>query len=392
MQLKQDLRQTEKLYDQDAYLWEFDATVISCAPMGKQYAVELDQTAFFPEGGGQTGDDGTLNDVAVKNTVLQGGRILHLCDAPLAVGQTVHGRLDGNLRFTKMQNHSAEHVVSGLVHSMFGGNNIGFHLGEGEVTMDYDIFLDDAQIDALEIAVNRAVWDNRAITVFYPTPEQAATLSYRSKLDITENLRLVEVAGVDLCACCAPHVKTTGEIGCVKIVGSMRNKGGVRLFMLAGEWALRDYQKISAAVAHIAAATSVKRENAASGFDRLQAELNAANAEGGKLRRLIVEMTANGVSPDEKTVCLFPPFSDALSTRNLMNRCLDAGVEICACFFGERDGRFQYIVGSKTTDMVPFSKELNAALNGRGGGKPDMAQGSVFAPRSAIEEFFAQRR
>lgn len=265
---------TTKLYDQDSHCRTFSAQVLSCTPVqGGQWHIVLDQTAFFPEGGGQPGDQGTLDTVRVLDTRERGDAIVHITDGPLTPGTSVTGELDWALRFARMQCHSGEHVLSGLAHSLYGCTNVGFHMGEDQVILDFDKELTPQQLTVLEDRANQLITENRPVTARYPTPEELAALDYRSKLDLTEQVRIVTIAGCDVCACCAPHVTCTGEIGLVKLVDAMRHRGGIRLWMVAGRLALADYQRKQTNIAAISAALSVQQPQAAQGVERLKQEL-----------------------------------------------------------------------------------------------------------------------
>ncbi|MBQ8469110.1 MAG: alanyl-tRNA editing protein, partial [Clostridia bacterium] len=267
---------TEKLYDVDAYSKTFSATVISCDPVEGSpdtYAVVLNRTAFFPEGGGQYADTGTLDAVHVRDVqVSDEGIITHYCDGALTPWAQVTGVLDWEQRFQRMQNHTGEHIVSGTVHRLFGYDNIGFHLGDGEVTCDFNGELSEEQLREVEQVANRAVWDNVEVLCEYPDPELLPTLQYRSKLDLTEDVRLVTIPGYDVCACCAPHVKRTGEVGVIKLVNSEKAHGGTRVHMLCGPWALEDYQVKQKNIMRIVDLTSTPQEGTAEAVEALQAQ------------------------------------------------------------------------------------------------------------------------
>ena len=234
--------ETEKLFYEDSHLKEFTAKVISCKPYKEQYKVVLDRTAFFPEGGGQYADTGMLDDVRVLDVHEKEGIIYHTTEKALEAGKTVTGKINWEERFEKMQQHTGEHIVSGLVHERFGYNNVGFHLGSDYCTMDFDGTLTKEQLREIELAANQAVWKNIDIVVTYPSKEELANMDYRSKIEIEGQVRIVTVPGYDVCACCAPHVKKTGEIGMLKLVNMVNYKGGERITMLCGVRALKDYE------------------------------------------------------------------------------------------------------------------------------------------------------
>ena len=241
-----DGTRTEKLFYNDSHLSKFTAMVLECEPYEKKegcYAVELDRTAFFPEGGGQYADTGKLKDAKVSDVREKNGRILHITDQPFEAGEIVEGKIDWETRFMKMQQHTGEHIVSGIVHARYGFNNVGFHLGTEDCTMDFDGEISKEALQEIELEANRAVWKNLTIEVSYPSKEELEELDYRSKIEIEGQVRIVSVPGYDICACCAPHVERTGEIGMIKLVNMQRYKGGVRVTMLCGSRALTDYEK-----------------------------------------------------------------------------------------------------------------------------------------------------
>ncbi|MBQ9851976.1 MAG: hypothetical protein IJO37_03545 [Ruminiclostridium sp.] len=379
---------TIKLYDQDSHLSFFPASVLSCAPAGEgKWHVYLDQTAFFPEGGGQLPDQGTLGGANVLDVQETPEGICHVTDAPLIVGETVTGELDWPLRFSRMQCHSGEHVVSGLAHSLYGCTNVGFHMGENEVILDFDKELTPEEVENIEAQANRIIWENRPITAEYPAPEVLAELDYRSKLDLTENVRIVTIPGCDVCACCAPHVKLTGEIGMVKLLSTMRHRGGIRIWMAAGELAYRDYKVKQTNVAAISAALSVKQENAFQGVERLQKELEALHLTLKETRAALVTEKARSLPETEGNIVLFEEDLDSQSMRTLVNTGMEKCGGICAVFVG-KDGQYRHVMGSKNVDLRAKSKEIHQALGGKGGGQPTMIQGSVTADRAAIEAYF----
>ena len=234
---------TEKLFYEDSHRTEFTAKVISCEEAKDGFCVVLDQTAFFPEGGGQYADTGILGNTEVTDVHEKNDVIFHSVTAPLEVGSIVSGKINWKERFEKMQQHTGEHIVSGIVHERFGYNNVGFHLGADYCTMDFDGPISKAQLKEIETEANEAVYRNLEVEVLYPSKEELKDMDYRSKIEIEGQVRIVKIPGYDVCACCAPHVKTTGEIGAVKLVSMVSYKGGERITMLCGRRAMRDYEK-----------------------------------------------------------------------------------------------------------------------------------------------------
>ena len=277
------MKKTQLIYENDSYCAEFEATVLSCIENNGRYDVVLDRTAFFPEGGGQAADKGTIDGILVLDVQINDGVVIHSLESVCPIGKTVIGKLDWQTRFTRMQRHSGEHILSGTVHSLFGYNNVGFHMSETGMKIDFDGPLTQSDIDRVEKEVNFAVWKNLKVTAFYPTDEEIKNIEYRSKLDNIENLRLVEIEGVDCCACCAPHVARTGEIGLVKIIDSMPVKGGIRLTVLAGYEALCDYSMLNTLNKQLMKTLSVTREAVSDAAKRQTELIDTLRHEKGEL-------------------------------------------------------------------------------------------------------------
>lgn len=375
---------TEKLYYTDSHMSKFHAQVLDCRDTEKGPAVILDRTAFFPEGGGQPADTGSLGEAKVLDVQELQGEILHYCDRSLEPGAAVEGRLDAEQRLSRMQNHSGEHVVSGLAHKLFGCENVGFHMGEDFVTIDFDRELSREQLMEIETLANRAVRDDLPVSCTFPDPEKLKTLEYRSKLELTENVRIVEIPGVDRCACCAPHVKRTGEIGLIKILDSERHRGGVRLNLACGMLALKDYRVKQANVSAISQALSVKRHETAAAVERLLQEQQKTKERIAALSLELVRHIAESREATEGNICVFDEALDEVALRELVNLLMEKCQGIAAAFSGSDQRGYRYIMGSRNVDLRSRSKELNALINGRGGGKPRMIQGSASASAERI--------
>ncbi len=380
---------TEKLYDIDSHLREFTACVISCVPAGERWAVQLDRTAFFPEGGGQMADTGFLDQASVLDVQEDGGSILHYTDSPLTEGEAVSGVLDWEKRFRRMQNHTGEHILSGLVFARFGFHNVGFHLGDGDVTVDFDGELNRQQLDELETAVNIAIAANTAVTCWYPGKAELDALDYRSKLDLTENVRLVRIEGYDLCACCAPHVSRTGEIGGMRILDHMRHRGGIRLHMLCGLDAMEDARARYQATLAISGLLSVPQLETPNAVRRVLGELEDTKQALAEARRQLLQIKAAAIPETQGNFCIFESEMDMLSLRELVNIGVTKTKGICAAFVG-KDGEWKYIIGSSSVDLRALSGDINASIDGRGGGRAEMIQGSCTASRNVIEAYFAR--
>lgn len=378
---------TEKLYYSDGHLSRFTARVTSCEKEDGTWAVKLDRSAFFPGGGGQEADEGVLSDMKLLGLREEGEDIVHLTPAPLEPGALVEGRIDWPLRFSRMQGHSGEHILSGTVHRLFGYDNVGFHMGEEAITIDFSGELSREDLSRAELEANRAIWRDVPVRTLLPTPGELAAMDYRSKKELTGQVRIVEIEGVDLCACCAPHVSHSGEVGLLKIIDSMRHRGGTRLTLLCGEAALLDYEALHENNAAVSAALSAKRLETGGAIARVMAEQEERRAELTKLKRELLQLKAAALRPTEGSICIFESDIDMITLRELVNAGSELAGKVCAGFAGT-DGDYKYIIGSHTVPLRARAKEINAAIDGRGGGSDAMIQGTSRARREDIERYF----
>lgn len=374
-----------KLYDIDSYITEFTATVTSCEKRGDLYAVKLDRTAFFPTAGGQECDSGFLGERKVLE-VIDAEETVHIVSEPLPKGMTVVGKINSEERFRKMRHHTGEHIVSGLVKSMFGFENVGFHLGDNDVTMDYDGELSEKDIEKLELYANRAVLENREVRAEYPNSDCLARLDYRSKLDLSENVRIVTIDGIDICACCAPHVKSTGEVGIIKITDFMRHRGGVRMHMLCGEEALRDYRCKQKNIEEISSLLSEKQETVSDGVKRILHEISEIKQERSMLRRELAKLRAERIEYTDGNLCLFEQDADGGDLLFYAEQCRKrCGGILVVCSGCDTDGYNCILL----CDTMPDIKMMNEKLCGRGGGRNGMYRGFFRATRENIEKYFS---
>lgn len=378
---------TEKLYYSDGHLSRFTARVTSCEKEDGAWAVKLDRSAFFPGGGGQEADEGVLSDMKLLRLREEGEDIVHLTPAPLEPGALVEGKIDWPLRFSRMQGHSGEHILSGTVHRLFGYDNVGFHMGEEAITIDFSGELSREDLSRAELEANRAIWRDVPVRTLLPTPGELAAMDYRSKKELTGQVRIVEIEGVDLCACCAPHVSHSGEVGLLKIIDSMRHRGGTRLTLLCGEAALLDYEALHENNAAVSAALSAKRLETGGAIARVMAEQEERRAELTKLKRELLQLKAAALRPTEGSICIFESDIDMITLRELVNAGSELAGKVCAGFAGT-DGDYKYIIGSRTVPLRARAKEINAAIDGRGGGSDAMIQGTSRARREDIERYF----
>ncbi len=378
---------TERLYD-NGHIKEFDAAVIECTECEKGYLLALDKTAFFPAGGGQAADEGTINGEKVLDVFEKDLIIYHLVSKPFVVGDIVHGKIDWQTRFVRMQNHTGEHLVCGVAHRLFGCENTGFHMGTFGITADLSILLDSEQVREIERLANKAVFDNVPVRCFYPDEQQLKTLDYRSKLDLTENVRLVEIKGYDLCACCAPHVLNTGEIGMIKILEHSSNRGGTRLLLKCGWDAYEDYCKKAESTAAVSASLCAKQDEISQAVEALKKEKAKLDYELEEIKRRALSKYISRLKATENNVCIFADDADSDGLREIVNAGKELSSGVFAAFASDSNG-YRYCIGSKTTDLRAFAKEFNSALNGRGGGRAEMIQGSVTAGKNEILDFLS---
>ena len=380
---------TVKLFDTNAYLSVFCATVLSCVPDGDRFAVRLDATAFFPEMGGQTADNGTLGAARVLDVREVEGDIVHYTDAPLAVGSRVEGNIEFSERFEKMQCHTAEHIVSGIIHALYGYDNVGFHLGRESVTFDVSAPLSREQLLVVERMANEAVYRNLPVTATYPDPSVLPTLTYRAKLDLTEGVRIVTIGDVDACACCAPHVAHTGEIGHIRLYELERHKGGVRIRLLAGRRALAEDQRTFLENYRVATSLSVKQHETADAVEKLKGELShtAYLLRESEIRRLRERAESIEVTTENMVFDLSDAPVDAV--RAFSNTLTPRVRGVLALLYGEK-GDKKIILSSDSVDLGLLLPTLRAALSLRGGGSPRMVQGSVLASTHEVTRYFAE--
>lgn len=389
----------KKLYYEDVHMTEFEATVTECIydEKKKVYKIVLDQTAFFPEEGGQVADKGTLTfvdetgfepvslpllDAHIKQDI-----IYHYVEKEIPVGTVVKGNVDWEQRFDFMQQHSGEHIISGLANKQYGFDNVGFHLGLQEVTLDFNGVLTLEELREIETKANEAIWKNIPINIAFPSSEELSALEYRSKLDLTENVRIVTIPGYDTCACCAPHVDTTGQIGMIKITNVQSHRGGIRVNILCGNRALRDYTIKQNNAASISAALSVKQDLIADGVERLKEENFKQKEVINRLQATILKNMADNLpAPDESNhAILFIEPMDDIAIRNLINDLVPKYSGYVGVFWGNDADGYRYIVGSSSLDCRELATVLREKFGAKGGGKAPMIQGNVAATQAQLK-------
>ena len=376
---------TQKLFYENMYLQHFSATVTGCEPAQDRWHITLDATAFYPEGGGQPGDTGYLGNVRVIDTHSRRDEVIHITDGPIQPGEKIEGKIDWEPRFSRMQHHTGEHIVSGLIHRLYGYDNVGFHMGHDAVTLDLSGELSGADLEKVERLANEAVWKNIPIEISYPSPEALAALDYRSKKELSGDVRIVTVPEYDICACCGTHVHKTGEIGLIKLVNFQRYKGGIRIWMLCGGEALEDYTRKNKDVFAVSALLSAKPHEITPVLEHVLKERDGLKLELGLLQDRLFEYKAAAIEQGSFTI----QFEENLSPNELRKYCL-ALCERCetAAVFSGKDREWKYAIGSKNQDVRVLGKAFNGAFSGKGGGKPGLIQGSVTGDPEAIKQFF----
>jgi len=377
---------TEKLFYQNAYLASFDACVTSCRREGETWAVTLDRTAFYPEGGGQPGDTGTLGGAAVLDTKEAGEELIHFCDAPLEPGTLITGQIDWDRRFDFMQQHSGEHILSGLAHRHYGYENVGFHMGAETVTVDLSGPLSWEQLLELEAEANQIIWQDVQILECYPNAQELARTDYRSKKELSGWVRLIDIPGADLCACCGMHVARTGAIGLVQVLSAQRFHEGVRIEMLCGKRAYHYVNLNRSQNRAISGLLSAQLHETAEHVQRLLEEKAALEYRLNGLKMEQLRLLA-GSAAGQQDALLFVPDLDPDGVRRLCTELMEVCPGVCAAFSQAEGKGFLYAIGRLAPERV---KAMNTALSGRGGGKPGFAQGSLQAQEEEIRGWFAE--
>ena len=379
--------EVKKLYYEDSHLREFTATVTGCCEVKGGWAVTLDATAFYPTGGGQECDLGILGGARVLDVKEQGENIVHLCDGALEVGSVVSGTIDWDRRFDHMQQHSGEHLVMGQIYRKFGYHNVGFHMGEHLVTIDLDGPVTWEDLMEIEQQVNTWIWENRPVKTWYPAPEELPDVKYRSKKALPWPVRIVEFAGADVCACCGTHVKYTGEIGLVKFVSCIKFKEGVRIELASGKRALKLLQEVFEQNRQVSQTFSAKILETGAAARKFNEMLIQEKYRNVGLQRKIFGSVADSYAGKQQAL----HFEEGLQpgqVRELADMIAEKA-ETAIVLSGSDAAGYAICIISKTADTRALGKEVNAALHGRGGGKPGAFQGSIQATREQIEAFFA---
>lgn len=379
---------TEKLYDKDSELYDFEAKVISCGNKDGRYKIGLNKTAFFPESGGQRGDTGKIDGINVYDTQYDGDRIVHITEEPVEIGKLVACSLDREGRFRRMQNHTGEHIVSSIMYRRYGFSNVGFHIGDDGMTFDISGEISAEQLADAEREANSICVSNARVSAYYPVDAELAKMTYRSKGGLSGDVRIVEIEGVDMCACCAPHVRFTGEIGMIKILGFIRYKGGIRIWMKCGFDALDDFRDRIAREEKISSMLCVPQPETADGVTALFSSLEAKKKEIYNLKKALAESIAGGIAETDGNVCVFCDNFEPDDLRALANLC----AEKCRIFaaLSPCEKGYVFVCASRRVPLKPLSPMISDIGGGRCGGSDLMLTGKLGADEKTLGQLFGR--
>lgn len=380
---------TEKLYDADAYIKNFKASVISCEKTGDGFfKTVLDRTAFFPEGGGQSGDRGSIGLAEIFDTKIKDGKIYHFSKEPVPVSLEVDCSIDFKRRFSFMQNHTGEHIVSGIANKLFGLENVGFHLGEDFATVDFNAYLDRKTIDTIETAANEKVWQNLNVKAYYPSEDELSSLNYRSKKEINGRVRIVRIEDTDICACCAPHVKSTGEIGIIKLLSAQKMRSGTRIVLKCGSFALSDYRNKFLNISKISDLTSSPCEDTAEAVLRLENKLSELKQNNSELKVRLIKSISESADMSKRYY-----FENGFDMKELQLSAdmLFKKTGRLSAVFSENGGFYSFAVCGDDGVLMPFFKAFKNSLEVKGGGRNGIVQGTVKADKNDIIDFFERK-
>ncbi|MBO7374482.1 MAG: alanyl-tRNA editing protein [Lachnospiraceae bacterium] len=402
---------TKKIFDLDAYVTTLDTIVLDSHESDREeykgcFEVITKESIFSPKGGGQNADKGTINGINVKDVLTIDGELIHFVEGEIKAGDKASLSIDFELRKRRMQVHNAEHLICGLFHKRFGFDNVGFHVSEEydgdtllrvEAVMDIDGIVNDDEIKKIEEDANRAIGENVRIYASLPTHEEAQSIDFRSKIDIEDNLRLVIIDGYDVCACCAPCLKSSGEIQVVKILDYFVHRGGMRLTLVAGMDAVKDYAFLHTQNKEFMRLLSSKREDCASSLESKLIHCNEEHEEINNLKKEITkiylkDIFSNPEYENKKYIVCFAPSFDEVMARNLINETVakkECALTVC---FDNKNDSFRFVTGKSDAldiSLKNLATKIRNDLSGRGGGSDKMIQGSIPADEENIIKFFA---
>lgn len=382
------MEELNELFYRDPYCQEFEAEVLSCTVGKKGFDVVLSDTAFYPEGGGQPSDLGILGDAKVLFVKRQNGQVVHQTDKELKVGEMVKGKIDWARRYDNMQNHSCEHIFSGLVNRKYGFNNVGFHMGDDVLTVDFDGYLTPEQLAEMEELTNAAFRKGQNIHIFFPSEEELKALDFRSKKELKGKVRIVEFPEADICACCGTHVKNTAEIGSFKILSSFKHRGGTRVEFAAGRRLINYVNMLLRESASCVEQLSAKPQEISSALKQLYSEKNQLTEKLSKKSERIMNLISDSLPSEGKLLFVSEPELTTFEIKVFCNRLSEKKNFESILVLSEQAEKklFNYILFSKEPNLATLSRELNKELNGRGGGKPPFVQGSFASSEEQIRK------
>jgi len=369
------MEEMNELFYREPYTKEFDAMVVSCIKVEDHYETLLADTAFYPEGGGQPADMGTLDNIPVYDVRRKDDGIVHFTKKPLAKNSVIHGVLDWQQRFDHMQAHTGEHIVSGLLHRIYGYDNVGFHMGE-YIQIDFDGPLTFQQARTIEDQANAIIWKNEPVEITFPTSEELAQLDYRSKKELNGKIRIVTIPDGDVCACCGTHTKFTGEIGLVRILTCEKHKKGVRIQMLAGRKALEYDQGIFDQDHAISGMLSAKMMATSTAVQNLLQQVQDTKYAMGSLTKKLLSYQLDQYPENLPVAIIFEEGLDREAMRAFAVDLVEKKAARVAGVFSKNEDKYGYVILSHTVDLKQYSKLLNESLHGQGGGTSDILQGN----------------
>lgn len=417
---------TEKIFYQDPYIKDFDAVITDIEENERGLFASFDRTAFYPEGGGQPADCGVIvlengasfdvidvheKDGSIRHTLKASSYTQNVSEAgdaslnapgdaslnappasdALSPGMKLHGSINWERRFDHMQQHSGEHIVSGMICSRFNCDNVGFHLGSDTVTIDYNCRITYEQAREIEQASNRYIWENHAFFEMWPDAEELKSIDFRSKKALEGDVRITGFPGADICACCGTHVRSSAEVGLVKIISARNFREGTRLELYCGERAVRYLSKIQQSNKDIAVMLSAKEHETSAAAKKLFEENLRLQSEKTFLEDEYIKLLVKNFCGKGSALVIDESMSPDMG-RRLADALAGACPGLCAVFTkGSDDGVYRYALINHSEDISKFSKEMNAALNGKGGGRNGFAQGTVQADKKEIRDYFTAR-
>lgn len=382
---------TQKLYDENSYIKEFEAVVVSCTKHDDYFEIILDKTAFFPTSGGQMGDSGYIEDAIVSETYYldkSETEIIHKTNKAFDVGTNVFCKLDFDKRYTKMQNHTGEHIISGIIHNMFGYENVGFHLSnDSYFTCDYNGYIDPSTLSQIEKEVNLVIYQEKKVKAYYP--DDISNLNYRSKKPIDGKIRIVSIEDTDMCACCAPHVSNTGEVGILKIIDAIKYKGGIRITCVCGLDAYLDYKRRVDTEKELSILLNSNEKELVSAVKDQFENINKLKSEVSKLKNQLFDSIVLSIPNNEKRHIQFFENYSMDDLRQFSNKVVDKTNGTCLAL-SETEKGFLFILISKDLNVLDIKQNMQANLNRKCGGNSSMISGNILSSKDDITLWFSK--